>query len=47
VLKAAEVPAKLFGGKETNHNKLNADLGRPDDPATKALFEFVGEALKK
>ena len=26
---------------------FNADLGLPADPATKALFEFVGEALKK
>ena len=47
VLKAAGVPATLFGAKETNHNRLNADLGRPDDPATKALFEFLGNALKK
>jgi arylformamidase len=30
-----------------NRVKINADLGRPDDPATKALFEFLGKALKK
>jgi arylformamidase len=47
VLKDAGVPVTLFGGKETTHNKLNADLGLADDPATKALFEFVGKALKK
>ncbi len=47
VLKDAGVPVTLFGGKETTHNKINADLGRPDDPATKALFEFLGKALKK
>ncbi len=47
VLKDAGVPVTLFGGKETTHNKINADLGLPDDPATKALFEFVGQALKK
>ena len=29
------------------HSKINADIGRADDPATKAMFEFVGEALKK
>lgn len=46
VLKDAGIPAKVFGAKETNHNKLNENLGLPDDPATKALFEFVGEALK-
>jgi hypothetical protein len=28
-------------------NGYNADLGKPDDPATKALFEFLGNALKK
>ena len=37
VLKEAGVPVTLFGGRETTHNKLNADLGLPDDPATKAL----------
>ena len=30
-----------------SHNKINADLGQPNDPATRALFEFVAEALKK
>ena len=47
VLKGAGVPATVFGAKETNHNKINADLGLPDDPATKALFEFLGKTLKK
>jgi acetyl esterase/lipase len=47
VLKDAGVTVKVFGAKETSHTKINADLGLPDDPATKALFEFVGEALKK
>ena len=46
-LTAAGVPAKLFGGKETNHNRLNDNLGLPDDPATKAVFEFVDESLKR
>jgi hypothetical protein len=26
---------------------LNADLDLPDDPATKAVFEFLDKALKK
>ena len=47
VLKEAGLPITVFGAKETNHTRINADLGLPDDPATKALFEFVGEALKK
>lgn len=46
-LKEAGLPATVFGARETTHNKINEDLGRPDDPATKALFEFLGEALKK
>jgi arylformamidase len=47
VLKGADVPVTLFGGRETNHNKLNANLGSPDDPATTALFAFLDKALKK
>jgi acetyl esterase/lipase len=47
VLKESGIPVTLFGGRETTHNKLNNDLGKSDDPATKALFEFVGNGLKK
>ena len=47
VLKEAGVPVTLIGARESTHNKLNADLGRPDDPGTKALFEFLDRALKK
>jgi acetyl esterase/lipase len=47
VLKEAGVSVTIFGGKETTHNKLNADLGLPDDPATKALDQFVDASLKK
>jgi arylformamidase len=47
VLKEAGIPVTVFGAKETTHSKINEDLGRPDDPATKALFEFVADALKK
>lgn len=45
-LKEAEIPVTLFGGRETTHNKINADLGLADDPATKALVTFVDEALR-
>jgi acetyl esterase/lipase len=41
VLQAAEIPTTLFGARETTHNKLNANLGLPDDPATEALFKFL------
>jgi acetyl esterase/lipase len=45
-LKEAKVPVTLFGGRETTHNKINADIGLADDPGTKVLFEFVAGALK-
>ena len=44
VLKGADIPAKVFGARETTHNKLNADLGLPDDPATKELFRFCNRS---
>src|SRR5262245_12684516 len=47
VLKDAGLPATVFAARETTHSKINADLGKPDDPATKALFEFLGKALKE
>jgi acetyl esterase/lipase len=47
VLKESGIPVTLFGAKETNHSKINENLGQPDDPSTKALFDFVGGALKK
>lgn len=46
VLKEAGVPVTVFGAKETTHNRLNADLGKPDDPATKALFDFVAGLVR-
>jgi arylformamidase len=45
VLQDAEIPATLFGARETTHNKLNADLGLPDDPATQELFTFLGPLI--
>lgn len=47
VLKEAGVSTTIFGAKDTSHVKLNDDLGLPDDPATKALTEFVSQVLKK
>jgi acetyl esterase/lipase len=47
VLKDAGIPVKRFAARETNHSKLNENLGLPDDPPTKALFDFVDEALRK
>jgi arylformamidase len=46
VLTDAGVSAKIFGARNTNHNRLNDELGMPDDPATKALYAFVAEVVK-
>jgi acetyl esterase/lipase len=46
VLKDAGLRATVFAANETTHTRINEDLGKPDDPATKALFEFLGKALK-
>ena len=46
-LKDAGIPVKRFAARETNHSKLNENLGLPDDPPTVALFEFVDAVLKK
>ena len=47
VLKEAAVSSTLYGAKETNHNRLNDELGVADDPATKALAEFVEKVTRK
>jgi hypothetical protein len=41
VLREAEIPVKVFGARETTHNRLNADLGLEEDPATRELFAFL------
>jgi acetyl esterase/lipase len=42
VLREAGVSVKVFGAKETTHNQLNDNLGKPGDAATEELFEFLG-----
>ncbi len=46
VLRAAGLPAQNFAAPATDHVKLDVNLGLPDDPASKALFEFVAGALR-
>jgi acetyl esterase/lipase len=46
VLKEAGVKVRVFGANDTNHSKLNDDLGIAGDPATEALFQFVADVLK-
>ena len=40
-LKESEIPVIAFGAKETNHSKLNENLGTPNDPATLAISAIV------
>lgn len=47
VLRKAEIPSRLFGLRDTNHSKLNDDLGLAGDAATKALDEFVNAQLQR
>lgn len=46
-LESAGVSVQLYGARESTHSKINTDLGLPDDPGTKALFEFVAGAAQK
>jgi acetyl esterase/lipase len=44
-LRSAGIPAETFAAPDTDHVKLDANLGLPDDPATRAVFAFVDRAL--
>jgi acetyl esterase/lipase len=46
VLKEAGVRVRVFGAKDTDHGRINANLGVEGDPATAALWEFVGSVVK-
>jgi acetyl esterase/lipase len=47
VLQAAGISAKVVAGRETTHASINDNLGKADDPVTKALFAFVADSLKR
>lgn len=47
VLEGAGIPVQVYGARESTHDKINADIGLPEDPGTKAVFEFVARALKR
>jgi acetyl esterase/lipase len=40
------IPAKAFGAIDTNHGKINSDLGLPGDPSTAELLSFLNTILK-
>jgi arylformamidase len=46
-LTKAGVSAKVFGANDTNHVKLDHDLGTEGDPATKELYAFLDGILKR
>lgn len=41
VLQDAGIAAVKYGKRDTNHSRLNNDLGKPDDPATQELYKFL------
>jgi acetyl esterase/lipase len=41
VLKEADIPATAYGKQDSNHSRLNNDLGNPDDPATQEFYTFL------
>ena len=47
VLRESEVPVTLHGKRDTNHGRLNDDLGNPDDPATEELFRFLDAVIDR
>lgn len=46
VLKRADVAATVVSAAGKTHGTINSDLGLPDDPPTKALWEFLDKVLK-
>ena len=40
------IAAKAFGASDTNHGKINTDLGLPGDPSTAEVLSFLQTVLK-
>lgn len=47
VLESADIPARAYGKRDSNHSRLNNDLGKPDDPATEAVLQFLEAQLEE
>lgn len=45
VLQQAGISAKSYGKGDSNHSRLNNDLGKPDDAATQEVYEFLDELV--
>ena len=41
VLKESGIPATAYGKSDSNHSRLNNDLGQPGDPATVEFYKFL------
>jgi arylformamidase len=46
VLKEANVPVTVFGKQDSNHSRLNNELGQPEDPATAEFFRFLDPLIR-
>ncbi len=45
VLKEAAIPVTVYGKRDSNHVRLNDDLGTAGDPATQQLYAFLDQWL--
>ena len=45
VLKQADIQVTSFGKRDSNHRRLNNDLGKPDDPATVEYYKFLDAVI--
>ncbi len=46
-LKKSGIPVEAYGNGDSNHSRLNNDLGKPDDPATDKLYQFLDRLTGK
>lgn len=44
-LRAAGISANAYPAENKDHGAINSELGLPDDPPTRALFEFLDQVL--
>ena len=47
VLQSAGIPVHSYGKRDSNHVRLNDDLGKENDPATQELYKFLDPLLEK
>lgn len=47
VLKGADIPVTVHGESDTNHERLNDDLGKPGNRATELLYQFLDTLIEQ